>query len=58
MLRLSCCFISFRVMGNSFLTWKNLPAKLYELSTYNIRYEKKGELVGLKRLRTFTILIL
>ena len=55
MLRFACCFGAFRVMGNSFLTWRNLPAKLYELSTYSFRYEKKGEVVGLKRLRAFTM---
>ena len=55
MLRFACCFGAFRVMSDSFLTWKNLPAKLYELSTYSFRFEKKGEVVGLKRLRAFTM---
>lgn len=55
MLRFACCFGAFRVMADSFITWKNLPAKLYELSTYSFRFEKKGEVVGLKRLRAFTM---
>lgn len=55
MLRFACCFGAFRVMGDSYLTWKNLPAKVYELSTYSFRFEKKGEVVGLKRLRAFTM---
>lgn len=55
MLRFACCFGAFRVMANPFITWKNLPAKLYELSTYSFRFEKKGEVVGLKRLRAFTM---
>ena len=55
MLRFACCFGAFRVMGDSFLTWKNLPARIYELSTYSFRFEKKGEVVGLKRLRAFTM---
>ena len=55
MLRFACCFGAFRLMGDSFLTWRNLPAKVYELSTYSFRYEKKGEVVGLKRLRAFTM---
>ncbi len=55
MLRFACCFGAFRVMADPFITWKNLPAKLYELSTYSFRFEKKGEVVGLKRLRAFTI---
>lgn len=55
MLRFACCFGAFRVLSDSFLTWKNLPAKVYELSTYSFRKEKKGEVVGLKRLRAFTM---
>lgn len=55
MLRFACCFGAFRVMSDSFLTWKNLPVKLYELSTYSFRFEKKGEVIGLKRLRGFTM---
>jgi len=55
MLRFACCFGAFRVLGDSFLTWRNLPARVYELSTYSFRYEKKGEVVGLKRLRGFTM---
>ncbi|MBU4536037.1 MAG: threonine--tRNA ligase [Euryarchaeota archaeon] len=55
MLRYACCFGAFRVLSDSFLTWKNLPARIYELSTYSFRMEKKGEVVGLKRLRGFTM---
>ena len=55
MLRFACCFGAFRVMADPFITWKNLPAKLYELSTYSFRFEKKGDFVGLKRLRAFTM---
>ncbi|MDR3291920.1 MAG: threonine--tRNA ligase [Methanobrevibacter sp.] len=55
MLRFACCFGAFRLLANSFLTWKNLPAKIYELSTYSFRFEKRGEVVGLKRLRGFTM---
>ncbi|MDR0913050.1 MAG: threonine--tRNA ligase [Methanobrevibacter sp.] len=55
MLRFACCFGAFRVLGEPFLTWKNLPAKVYELSTYSFRYEKRGEVIGLKRLRGFTM---
>ncbi len=55
MLRFACCFGAFRMLADSFLTWKNLPAKIYELSTYSFRLEKKGEVVGLKRLRGFTM---
>ena len=55
MLRYACCFGAFRILSDSFLTWKNLPIGLYELSTYSFRLEKKGEVVGLKRLRGFTM---
>lgn len=55
MLRFACCFGAFRVLSDSFLTWKNLPARIYELSTYSFRMEKRGEVVGLKRLRGFTM---
>lgn len=55
MLRYACCFGAFRVLSDTFLTWKNLPIGIYELSTYSFRLEKKGEVVGLKRLRGFTM---
>jgi len=55
MLRYACCFGAFRILSDSFLTWKNLPIGIYELSTYSFRLEKKGECVGLKRLRGFTM---
>jgi threonyl-tRNA synthetase len=55
MLRFACCFGAFRVLADSFLTWKNLPTRVYELSTYSFRFEKRGEVVGLKRLRGFTM---
>jgi threonyl-tRNA synthetase len=55
MLRFACCFGAFRILSESFLTWKNLPARVYELSTYSFRFEKRGEVVGLKRLRGFTM---
>jgi len=55
MLRFACCFGAFRILSDSFLTWKNLPVGLYELSTYSFRLEKRGEVVGLKRLRGFTM---
>lgn len=55
MLRFACCFGAFRILSESFLTWKNLPGRVYELSTYSFRFEKKGEVVGLKRLRGFTM---
>jgi threonyl-tRNA synthetase len=37
------------------LSYKNLPLKLYELTRYSFRREQSGELVGLRRLRAFTM---
>jgi len=36
-------------------SYKQLPVKLYELTRYRFRREKSGEVVGLKRLRAFTM---
>jgi threonyl-tRNA synthetase len=37
------------------ISYKNLPLKLYELTRYSFRREKTGELVGLRRLRAFSM---
>ncbi len=37
------------------ISYKNLPLRLYELTRYSFRREKTGELVGLKRLRAFSM---
>jgi len=43
-------------MANHFqMSFKNLPYKLYELTRYSFRREQSGELVGLRRLRAFTM---
>lgn len=55
MLRFACCFGAFRLMADSFLTWKNMPVGIYELSQLSFRFERQGEVVGLKRLRAFTM---
>ncbi len=55
MLRFACCFGAFRILADSFLTWRNMPVGIYELSMYSFRFEKQGEVVGLKRLRAFTM---
>lgn len=55
MLRFACCFGAFRILADSFLTWKNMPVGIYELSMYSFRFERQGEVVGLKRLRAFTM---
>ncbi|ABR55299.1 threonyl-tRNA synthetase [Methanococcus vannielii SB] len=55
MLRFAACFGQFMMKKDMYLLPKHLPLKLYELSTYSFRYEQRGELVGLKRLRGFTM---
>ena len=54
-LRFAACFGQF-LMANEFqLSHKNLPYRLYELTRYSFRREQSGELVGLRRLRAFTM---
>jgi len=54
-LRFAACFGQF-LMANDFqLSYKNLPYRLYELTRYSFRREQSGELVGLRRLRAFTM---
>jgi threonyl-tRNA synthetase len=54
-LRFAACFGQF-LMANDFqISYKNLPMKLYELTRYSFRREQSGELVGLRRLRAFTM---
>jgi threonyl-tRNA synthetase len=55
MLRFAACFGMFSMMHQMHLTTKDLPLKLYELSTYSFRYEQRGEVTGLKRQRAFTM---
>lgn len=44
----------FRMLKDSKISYRNLPFRVYELSK-SFRYERKGELNGLKRLRAFTM---
>ncbi len=54
-LRFAACFGMFSMMNDMYLTSENMPLKMYELSTYSFRREQKGEIVGLKRQRAFTM---
>ncbi|MCG1666742.1 MAG: threonine--tRNA ligase [Thermoplasmata archaeon] len=54
-LRFSACFGQFLIAKDSLITYKQLPIRLYELTKYSFRREKHGELVGLRRLRAFTM---
>jgi len=54
-LRFSACFGQFLQAVDSTISYKDLPLKWYELTRYSFRLEQAGELVGLRRLRAFTM---
>ena len=54
-LRFAACFGQFLMAHDFQLSYKNLPLKLYEMTRYSFRREQSGELVGLRRLRAFTM---
>ncbi|MGY5151619.1 MAG: threonine--tRNA ligase [Candidatus Nitrosopumilus sp. bin_6a] len=54
-LRFAACFGQFLMANEYQLSYKTLPYKLYELTRYSFRREQSGELVGLRRLRAFTM---
>ncbi len=54
-LRFAACFGQFLIAKDLQLSYKQLPLKIYELTRYSFRREKSGELVGLRRLRAFTM---
>lgn len=53
-LRFSACFGQFLMTTQANISYKDLPLKMYEL-TRSFRLEKAGELVALRRLRSFTM---
>jgi threonyl-tRNA synthetase len=54
-LRFAACFGQFLMAHDAQISYKQLPIKLFELTRYSFRREKSGEVVGLKRLRAFTM---
>lgn len=54
-LRFAACFGMYLTMGRSTLSYKHLPARIYELTHYSFRREQSGETAGIKRLRAFTM---
>lgn len=54
-LRFSACFGQFLMAHDAQISYKHLPLRIYELTRYSFRREKSGELVGLRRLRAFTM---
>jgi threonyl-tRNA synthetase len=53
-LRFAACFGQFLMSEGMSISYKNLPLKIFELAP-SFRKEKRGELVGLRRLRKFTM---
>jgi len=54
-LRFAACFGQFLMIHDAQFSYKHMPIKIYELARYSFRREKSGEVVGLRRLRAFTM---
>ncbi len=54
-LRFAACFGQFLMVHDTQFSYKQMPLKVYELTRYSFRREKSGEVVGLRRLRAFTM---
>jgi len=54
-LRFAACFGQFLMVHDAQFSYRQMPLKVYELTRYSFRREKSGEVVGLRRLRAFTM---
>ncbi len=54
-LRFSACFGQFLALHEANISYRNLPLRIYEMTRYSFRVEQRGELAGLRRLRSFTM---
>ncbi|MHC1631464.1 MAG: threonine--tRNA ligase [Methanotrichaceae archaeon] len=54
-LRFAACFGQFLMNHDMTISYKSLPLKMIEMTRYSFRREQRGELVGLRRLRAFTM---
>jgi len=54
-LRFAACFGQFLMVHDAQFSYKHMPLRVYELTRYSFRREKSGEVVGLRRLRAFTM---
>jgi threonyl-tRNA synthetase len=54
-LRFAACFGQFLMNHDMTISYRNLPFKMIELTRYSFRKEQRGELAGLRRLRSFTM---
>ncbi len=54
-LRFAACFGQFLMAHDATISYRDLPLRIYELTRYSFRREQRGELAGLRRLRSFTM---
>ncbi|PPA78510.1 MAG: Threonine--tRNA ligase [ANME-2 cluster archaeon HR1] len=54
-LRFAACFGQFLMNHDMTISYRDLPLKMIELTRYSFRKEQRGEVVGLRRLRAFTM---
>ncbi|WP_348304684.1 threonine--tRNA ligase [Methanothrix sp.] len=54
-LRFAACFGQFLMGHDMSISYKSLPLKMIEMTRYSFRREQRGELVGIRRLRAFTM---
>jgi threonyl-tRNA synthetase len=54
-LRFAACFGQFLMGHDMTISYKSLPLKMLEITRYSFRREQRGELVGIRRLRAFTM---
>ena len=54
-LRFAACFGQFLMGHDMTISYKSMPLKMFEITRYSFRREQRGELVGIRRLRAFTM---
>lgn len=54
-LRFAACFGQYLIAHDATISYKHLPLRLFELTHFSFRREQRGELAGLRRLRSFTM---
>jgi threonyl-tRNA synthetase len=54
-LRFAACFGQFLAATEMNISYKNLPLRLFEITRQSFRREKSGEVMALRRLRSFTM---
>ncbi|MHA1264335.1 MAG: threonine--tRNA ligase [Candidatus Helarchaeota archaeon] len=54
-LRFASDFGQFFLLSDQLISYRSLPLRIYELTKYSFRNEQSGEVVGLRRLRAFTM---